>query len=556
MLDKILTPALLWVVLIIFGAFMLWMLFRSISKWIIKVPPDKAAIVYGAFTKSRVTIMRKVPEEPGVGKHTSDDNAYSLIKTETDVSFRIVRGGATLVIPLLQSVKYLDLGLITLEVKVEDVPSIQAVPITVDGIAQIKIGGDETYIATAAEQLLDKDSNALRHVVQETLMGHLRAIIGIMTVEDTFKNREMFSQRVQEVAVEDIAGMGIEIKSFVIKDIDDKQGYIKALGATEIQGKLRDERIATANAAQTARETEATADLAAQTAEINRDKQVIKQLEAKELMAVAKDREVQMAEAKRDEEVQKLRAMAIQQEKQASVIVPAEAEAKAKKIVADGEKQKITVTAEAEAQATRMKAGAEAEATTVKGEAEAAANKAKLLAEADGVRAGLNAEADGKLRLAEAIAAEGQINVLQYMGELIINGEVKKAEALAAAIGRLGENIKIVQFAGGEGGIQENALMKLLGGIPEFATVFNAKTEALAGMNAAELLEKAVNFVKTGESFANVKTSESDKPEKVNKSDEEETKDNTPGVGKLPSNPMEDDDPVKKVRKPSVKKGS
>lgn len=483
MFEQLLPPILLWVMLAVFVMIMLWISFRSMTKWIIKVPPDKAVIVYGAFTKSRVNVLRKVPDDSS----GNQENAYKLIKEEVEVSFKIIRGGATLVIPLLQEVKTLDLGLLTLEVKVEDVPSVQAVPITVDGIAQIKIGGDTTYIATAAEQLLDKSVSELQHVARETLMGHLRAIIGLMTVEETFKNREIFSQRVQEVAVEDMAGMGIEIKSFVIKDIDDKQGYIKALGAVEIQGKLRDERIAIATAHQLARESEANTDLVAQTAEILRDKKVIEQKESQELRAVEKDRSVDLAKANKDREVQEQRARAVEQQQQAEVIVPAEAEAKAKKIVADGERERITITATADA-----------EATTKIGKAVAEANKAKLLAEADGTQAQLEAEAIGKLKIAEAIAAEDQINVRQMLAEAIINGEVKKSQALAEAIGLIGQNIQIVQFAGGESNSQGNALMNLLGSIPEFTAKFNAQTQALTGSNLEELLGRVMTLLKTG----------------------------------------------------------
>lgn len=429
--------------------------------------------------------------------------------SEVDVRFKIVRGGAVLVVPAFQECKTLDLGIITLDVKVEDVLSSQAVPITVDGIAQIKVGGDMTYIATAAEQLLNKGEAGIQHVARETLMGHLRSIIGLLTVEQTYKDRELFSQRVQEVAVEDMAGMGIEIKSFVIKDIDDKEGYIKALGAVEIQAKLRDERIAKADANREAREKEAQQDLAAQTAELERDRQVHEKTEATNLREVAKNLAVALATQNKDRQVAEQRALAVTQQKQAEVIVPAEAEANAKRIVAEGERQKIEITAEANAKAAetaangtakavKLAADATAEATRKTKTAEADGNQAILLAEAQGTRAKLLAEAEGKLELANAVAAQGQVNLVRELALAMITGDVDKAKAFAEAIAGVGEKVNIVQFAGGnEGGSQPNALMGLLQGLPEMGAILNAKTQALTGQNIEAFLERALTLVRT-----------------------------------------------------------
>jgi len=476
---------------------------RTMTRWIVKVPPDKALIVFGVGTKSRVTVMRKVPDpdskEPG--------DAYKLVTEEVDVKFKIVRGGAVLVVPALQECKTLDLGIITLDVRVEDVLSSQAVPITVDGIAQIKVGGDMTYIATAAEQLLDKGVEGIQHVASETLMGHLRSIVGLLTVEETYKDREKFSQRVQEVAVEDMAGMGIEIKSFVIKDIDDKEGYIKALGALEIQAKLRDERIAVAEANRKARETEAQQDLAGKTAELNRDKQVHEQTESTELRRVQKDKTVALAEQDKNRQVAEQQALAVTQQKQAEVIVPAEAEAKAKKIMAEGERQKIEVTAEANAKAAetnargsanavKLEADATAEATRKTKTAEADGNQDILLAEAEGTKAKLLAQAEGQLELANAVAAQGQVNLIRELALAMVGGDVDKAKAFAAAIAGIGEKVSIVQFAGGAGN-QPNALMGLLQGLPEMGAVLNAQTKALTGQNIEEFLERALTLIRT-----------------------------------------------------------
>ncbi|MFH1295325.1 MAG: hypothetical protein ABIH84_01985, partial [bacterium] len=321
--------------------------------------------------------------------------------------------------------------------------------------------------------------------------------------------RELFSQRVQEVAVEDMAGMGIEIKSFVIKDIDDKEGYIKALGAVEIQAKLRDERIAIAEANRKALETEAQQDLIGKTAELERDLQVHQKTEATNLREVQKDLAVELAQQNKDREVAEQKALAVAQQKQAEVIVPAEAEATAKRIIADGERQKIEITAEANAKAAettangtakavKLAADATAEATRKTKTAEADGTQAILLAEAEGTRAKLLAEAEGQLELANAVAAQGQVNLIRELALAMITGDVDKAKAFAQAIAGVGEKVSIVQFAGGnEGGSQSNALMGLLQGLPEMGAILNAKTQALTGQNIEAFLERALTLVRT-----------------------------------------------------------
>ena len=118
----------------------------------------------------------------------------------------------------------------------------------VDGVAQIKVKGDDISIATAAEQFLSKDTEAIKNIAMQTLEGHLRAILGTMTVEDIYQNRDAFAQKVQEVAAGDMANMGLGIVSFTIRDIKDSQGYLDALGKPRIAQVKRDAQIAQAEA--------------------------------------------------------------------------------------------------------------------------------------------------------------------------------------------------------------------------------------------------------------------------------------------------------------------
>src|SRR5712664_1543563 len=162
--------------------------------------------------------------------------------------FRIVKGGGTFVIPVVEKVDLLSLELLTIDVQTPEVYTSKGVPVRVDGVAQIKVKGDDISIATAAEQFLSKGVDDIKNIATQTLEGHLRAILGTMTVEDIYQNRDAFASKVQEVAAGDMANMGLSIVSFTIRDIRDGQGYLDALGKPRIAQVKRDAQIAQAEA--------------------------------------------------------------------------------------------------------------------------------------------------------------------------------------------------------------------------------------------------------------------------------------------------------------------
>lgn len=137
-------------------------------------------------------------------------------------SFRIVRGGGTFIWPVLERVDHLSLELMTIEVVTPSVYTLQGVPVTVDGVAQVKVGSDDVSMVTASEQFLSKSTVEIQNVALQTLEGHLRAIVGTMTVEEIYKDRDKFAQRVQEVSALDMKNMGLVIVSFTIKNIHDE----------------------------------------------------------------------------------------------------------------------------------------------------------------------------------------------------------------------------------------------------------------------------------------------------------------------------------------------
>src|SRR5437016_9137760 len=204
------------------GAFLLiWMVLSRYTK----VGPNDVLIVSGK--KHRMSEPDGTPVERG---------------------FRIVKGGGTFVYPVVEKVDILSLELLTIDVQTPEVYTSKGVPVKVDGVAQIKVKGDDISIATAAEQFLGKNTDEIRNIATQTLEGHLRAILGTMTVEEIYQNRDAFASKVQEVAAGDMANMGLGIVSFTIRDIRDTQGYLDALGKPRIAQVKRDAQIAQAEA--------------------------------------------------------------------------------------------------------------------------------------------------------------------------------------------------------------------------------------------------------------------------------------------------------------------
>ena len=159
---------------------------------------------------------------------------------------KFITGGADMVIPLFHTWNSLSLEVMTLDVTTPEVYTSQGVPILVDGVAQIKIKKDEASLHAAAERFLGKPPQEIAKIALETVQGHLRAILGTLSVEDIYKNRDQFAQKVQEISAGDLANMGLGIDSFTIRDIRDKHGYLEALGKPRIAEVKRTAAIAEA----------------------------------------------------------------------------------------------------------------------------------------------------------------------------------------------------------------------------------------------------------------------------------------------------------------------
>uniref|UniRef100_G1PMX7 Flotillin n=1 Tax=Myotis lucifugus TaxID=59463 RepID=G1PMX7_MYOLU len=302
----------------------------------------------------------------------------------------------------------ITLEIMTLQPRCEDVETAEGVALTVTGVAQVKIMTEKELLAVACEQFLGKNVQDIKNVVLQT-EGHLRSILGTLTVEQIYQDRDQFAKLVREVAAPDVGRMGIEILSFTIKDVYDKVDYLSSLGKTQTAVVQRDADIGVAEAERDAGIREAECKREMLDMKFMADTKIADSKRAFELQKSAFSEEVNIKTAEAQlayelqgaHEQQKIRQEEIeievvQRKKQiavetqeilrtekeliATVRRPAEAEAHRMQQIAEGEKVKQVLLAEAEAEKIR-KIG-EAEAAVIEAMGKAEAERMKLKAEA------------------------------------------------------------------------------------------------------------------------------------------------------------------------------
>merc|ERR1712029_414140 len=194
-------------------------------------------------------------------------------------------------------VQYLQLNVLTLQPRCLDVETAQGVPLSVTGVAQCKILRNPDLLKLAAEQFLGKDEREVKNTILQTLEGHLRAILGTMTVEEIYKDRERFAEQVYEVAKPDVGRMGIEILSFTIKDVFDNVEYLSSLGKSRTATVIKDADIGVANSNRDAGIKEAECLKAAMDAKFETDTKIEDDTRAYKLQCAKFDEEVNTAKA-------------------------------------------------------------------------------------------------------------------------------------------------------------------------------------------------------------------------------------------------------------------
>ncbi len=486
---------------------------------IIKVPPSTVAIFSG---------RKRTIANPETGEKQT-------------VGYRIVKGGSSVRIPILERVDYLSLNVITIPLKIQSAYTKEGVPVAVDAVANVKIGGDDYSIGNAIERFLGMPQDQIRNVIFQTMEGHLRSILGTLTVEEINTDRQAFAQRMTAESAQDLRRMGIDIDVLTIQQITDPNGYLDALGQRRTAEVKRDAEIGRAEAERDARTrsalamqlaatAEAQAD--AETASAQRDTNVAKagfdaavqaersrasqagpqaEAEAQRQVVIAQQ-QVELARTEAAIAVQEMEVKRKERELEATVLKQADAERQATIVTAEGAKQAAILQAEGERQAIVTRAEAQsrerellgtgeaarirqegfadaeakkalAEATQAELTAEAEGARAKLLAEAEGRRAALLAEAEGKRQMADALNAYQATAMQLLMYQAFIDQLPKIVEAAAMPLSTI-DRVVVIDGGNGANGDASGALGRYAGELP---LIVERMTESFAAVTGVDL---------------------------------------------------------------------
>ncbi len=311
------------------------------------------------------------------------------------VGYRLVQGGGTFVWPIKEKVQRMSLELMTLEVRTPEVYTVNAVPVTLDAVAQVKIKGDEESIAVAAEQFLSRSREDVMKTVLQTLEGHMRAVLGTMTVEEIYRGRQELARRVREAASEDLHKMGMELLSLTVRNISDTQGYLEALARPRIAQVKRDAVKGEAEAEKEAQQARFHAETAI--AQAQRDMELKKaeyEAEVKAKRAEAdlsydlhryrvaqrvKAEEIQVGIVEREKlvELEEREVARKERELLATVLKPAQVERQRTEVLAEAERYRLEAEGAGRAEEIKARGAAEAEVIRMKGLAEAEAMRRK-----------------------------------------------------------------------------------------------------------------------------------------------------------------------------------
>lgn len=448
------------------------------------VGPDEAMIVTGSFLGTR-----------------------NAITDESGRKIKIVRGGGAFILPIFQKAEFLSLLSHKLDVSTPEVYTEQGVPVMTDAVAIIKIGGSVEDVGTAAEQFMGKPTEALKSEAQEVLEGHLRAILGSMTVEEVYRNRDKFAQEVQGVAARDLKKMGLQIVSFTIKDVRDKHGYLDALGKPRIAAVKRDAEIAEAAAVRDARIQKAKAEEDGKKAELLRDTNIAEATKEKELKVASfkKDQDKAQAEAdqsyhiqeaiskqsviqeqmkvelvRKEREIDLEEKEILRREKQYDAEVKKKADADRYAVEQAAEADKAKKLREADALQYRIEAEAKAmaEQKRLEGLAQADAERARGTAEAEVTRLKGLAEAEAKQKLAEAFEKFGEAAVLDIIVKMLPELAGRVAEPLKGI-----DKLTVVDTGNGQGAARvSNYVTSLMATAPEML-------KSVSGIDVEKLIQ-------------------------------------------------------------------
>jgi len=428
---------------------------------------------------------------------------------------RVVQGHGTIIFPMIENCRDLSLELMSFDVAPQqDLYTKQGVAVTVEAVAQIKVKSDRESILTAAEQFLTKTDQEREGLIRLVMEGHLRGIIGQLTVEEIVKQPEMVGDRMRATCADDMNKMGLEVISFTIKEVRDKNEYIANMGKPDVARIKRDADVATA---------EAERDTAIKRAVATREAAVAKAQADQERVLAETLSQAKQAEAQRDLEVKKAQYLEVtkKQQAQADKAYDIQANVMQQQVIAESvrvqqvekegqvkvqeaeiarrEKELIaTVLKQAEIERQRIETLAEAEKQRLMAEAEGHASSIRQQGEAEAEIIFKKGEAEAKAMnvKAEAFQEYNQAAVI----DKLLTGLPDVVKALASPLANV-DKITVVSTGNGDAA----GLNKITGDLTKMAAQVPALFETLSGMDIRELLGKVRQIGDKAEKPANGK---------------------------------------------------
>ena len=482
-------PLILIVIGVVAIVVVVFILIQTLGRMLRKVGPNQALIVYGAG------------------------------------GTKVITGGSHFVLPLYQRAQEFSLELMSFDVApAQDLYTSQGVAVNVEAVTQIKVRSDEESVKTAAEQFLSKQQDEREGLIRLVMEGHLRGIVGQLTVEELVKDPENVGSKMLKTVTPDMEKMGLEVISFTIKDVRDKNEYITNMGRPQIAQIRKQADIASALAQRDTQIQQANASREAAVAKSAADQERVKaeaeslglQAESQRNLALKKaafDAEVKKQQATADKtydiqanlmqqqvvtesvkvtEVEKNAQIKVQQaeiqrrelELQATIQKAAEAERRRVETVAEAERQRLILEAQGQADAAKERGFGDAEASKARGLAEAEVIRAKGLAEAEVVRAKGEAEADAMKVKAAAFHEYNQAAVL----DKLLTGMPEIVRAIAEPLSKV-DKVTIVS-TGSSNGNNGIGASRLTGDIVNMVAQVPALFELLSGTRIGDLMSR------------------------------------------------------------------
>ncbi len=501
---------------------------RFVSKNYIKVAPNKVAVFFG-----RKNVVK-------------DKDGHEIVK-----GFRVVTGGAKFRIPFVESVEYLDLNVFSIDIEVREAPNKDGVPVTLRAVANVKIKPEEAALMAACERFLGRSPEEIKAIAHKNLEGHLRSIVGRMTIEQLVSDRTTLNSEVLNDAGADLLKMGLGVDLLTVSEINDKYGYIDQLGKKRTAEVVRDAEIGKA-VAEKESTIQTTGAQRLATEEANKNKiavaesnqlRDVKQAEfdakvatqqaiaenakpisdaKQQQLVIAEQTQVQKIKIEKETEVAQAEAVKTEKQLLSTVVKPAEAKKTADIINAEAEKQVAITKAEGQVRAIEMVAEAEKKKRSLEGQGDAEAIQFKMVAEAEGIKAKLLAEAEGVLKKAEAyekLDETGKLLQILEVVERVLPDAIKEfAGVMGAAAAPLGniKDVKIIDF-GGNGQTGGSSLSRFGQIAPEMVMKFASALQGV-GINPTELFQKL--GIDLSDGFSD--PSKSEKTKKEEKKEEKE----------------------------------